>query len=99
VALPAEVAARLLGIVGRRDALTAREAEVLRLVAHGLANKQVAYELGISVSTVKAHVGSLLAKLSLTSRTRLALFAAQTGLAALERHDLGMASGHAMSAS
>jgi DNA-binding NarL/FixJ family response regulator len=66
---------------------------VLRLVAHGLANKQVAFELGISVSTVKAHVGSLLAKLSLPTRTQLALYAAQTGLVALERHVLGTADG------
>jgi len=99
VELPAGVAARLLGLVGRRDALSARETEVLRLVAHGLANKQIAAALGISMSTVKAHVGHLLAKLSLPSRTRLALYAAQTGLTVLERPDLGMASGHAMSAS
>jgi len=99
VALPAAVAARLLRLEGRRDALSARETEVLRLVAHGLANKQIAGALGISVSTAKAHVGNLLAKLSLPTRTRLALYAAQIGLAALERHDLGMASGHAMSAS
>jgi DNA-binding NarL/FixJ family response regulator len=99
VALPAEVAARLLGLgcVGRREALSEREAEVLRLVARGLPNKQIARELGISLSTVKSHVGSLLAKLSLPTRTQLALYAAQTGLVALEFHGLGTVGGHALS--
>jgi DNA-binding NarL/FixJ family response regulator len=84
---------------GRRDALSERESEVLRLVARGLSNKQIARELGVSLSTVKCHVGSLLAKLSLPTRTQLALYAARTGLVGLERHELGTVDGHATGAS
>jgi NarL family two-component system response regulator LiaR len=98
VALPAVLAARLLGLGSPRDALSEREAEVLRLVARGLANKQIACALSVSLSTVKSHVSSILAKLSLPTRTQLALYAARTGLVALERHELGTAGGHAMSA-
>jgi DNA-binding NarL/FixJ family response regulator len=94
VGLPMEAAARLLRIVGRRDGLTEREAEVLRLVARGLPNKQVARDLGVTQSTVKSHVGSILAKLSLPSRTQLALYAARTGLVALEREELETDDGH-----
>ena len=49
--------------------LTRRELSVLRLVAHGLGNKEIASELGISTHTVKYHLASLLAKLGVHSRT------------------------------
>ena len=84
VALPAQTAARLVRVVGGQDALSERETEVLCLVARGLANKQIAQELGIARSTVKSHVGSILSKLSLLSRTQVALYAARNGLVALE---------------
>jgi DNA-binding NarL/FixJ family response regulator len=61
-------------------ALTAREADVLRLVARGLANKQIARELGLGVRTVESHVSSLLGKLGATSRTEAAVFALSHGL-------------------
>ncbi|MDP9171050.1 MAG: helix-turn-helix transcriptional regulator, partial [Acidobacteriota bacterium] len=48
--------------------LTARETQILRLVAEGLANKEIAYRLGISDHTVKFHVSALLAKLGAGSR-------------------------------
>ena len=51
------------------EALTARESEVLLLVAEGLPNKAIARELGISEHTAKFHVGSLLGKLGAASRT------------------------------
>jgi NarL family two-component system response regulator LiaR len=63
-----------------RDVLTARELEVLRLVARGLANKRVALELGISERTVKTHVSSILAKLGVTDRTQAALYAVREHL-------------------
>jgi two-component system, NarL family, response regulator LiaR len=85
VTLPARSAARLVGVVGRHAALSERETEVLCLVARGLANKQIARELGITPSTIKCHVGSILGKLDLLSRTQVALYAARTGLVALER--------------
>ncbi len=62
------------------DALTARETDVLRLVAGGYANKEIARSLDISDKTVKTHVSSVLSKLGVQSRTQAALFAARTGL-------------------
>jgi DNA-binding NarL/FixJ family response regulator len=85
VALPAHAAVRLMRALRRGGALSEREAEVLRLVAGGLSNKQIAHELSVSLSTVKAHVSSILTKLSLPTRTQLALYAARTGLVALEQ--------------
>ena len=64
----------------RRDArgaerLSARELQVLRLVARGLANKQIARSLGISERTVKAHLGSVFRALAVADRTSAALWA------------------------
>lgn len=56
------------------------ETDVLRLVARGLANKEIAQELAIGDKTVKAHVSSILAKLGLQSRTQAALYAVRIGL-------------------
>jgi len=61
--------------------LTAREREVLALVAHGRANKAIAFELGCKEKTVKTHVGNILAKLGLSDRTQAALYAVREGLA------------------
>ncbi|CAB4756739.1 unannotated protein [freshwater metagenome] len=57
------------------DALTARESEVLALVAEGLANKQIARQLNISEKTVKAHLTSIFTTLGVTDRTQAALWA------------------------
>ena len=62
------------------ETLTAREHEVLRLVADGLPNKAIARELGISEHTAKFHVGSLLAKLGAGSRTEAVTLATRRGL-------------------
>ncbi len=82
--IPARAVARLLRSMGRHQALSERETEVLYLVARGLANKQVARDLGIAESTVKCHVTAILTKLGLPSRTQVALYAARTGLLALD---------------
>ena len=60
--------------------LSARELEVLRLVARGSANKIIARELGITEPTVKSHVSNILSKLGLSSRTQAALYACRLGL-------------------
>jgi two-component system nitrate/nitrite response regulator NarL len=65
---------------GPGDALTARERQVLELVATGLPNKAIARELGISEHTAKFHVGSLLAKLGAASRTEAVTLATRRGL-------------------
>lgn len=62
------------------DQLTAREREVLTLIAGGRSNKRIALELGISEKTVKAHVGHVLAKLGVADRTQAAVLAVQEGL-------------------
>jgi DNA-binding NarL/FixJ family response regulator len=62
------------------EALTARESEVLLLVAEGLPNKAIARELGISEHTAKFHVGSLLGKLGAASRTEAVTLATRRGI-------------------
>lgn len=63
-----------------REALTSREAEVLRLLSRGRCNKTIARDLGIAVGTVKTHVKSILVKLDASSRTEAASIAAEKGL-------------------
>ncbi len=65
------------------DELTAREMEVLQLLAEGLPNKQIAQRLGISEHTVKFHVDSILGKLGAHSRTEAVTRAARSGLIVL----------------
>jgi DNA-binding NarL/FixJ family response regulator len=84
VVLPSHAVAQLVRVAGRHEALSERESQVLRLLARGKANKLIARELNIAHSTVKAHVGSMLGKLGLDSRTQLALYAARTGLVTFE---------------
>lgn len=60
--------------------VSGREAEVLRLLARGLANKQIGTELGISERTVKAHVGSVFRRIGVADRTSAALWARDHGI-------------------
>ena len=64
----------------RTEVLSERETEVLRLLARGLANKDIARELTITEKTVKTHVSSILGKLGVQSRTQAALYAGRIGL-------------------
>jgi DNA-binding NarL/FixJ family response regulator len=64
-------------------ALTPRELEVIRLMAHGLGNKSIARELGISTHTAKFHVASVLAKLGARSRTEAVSLGIRLGLVPL----------------
>jgi DNA-binding NarL/FixJ family response regulator len=63
------------------DQLTAREREVLRLIAQGYTYKEIARELYISVKTVESHVSSVLRKLQLSSRHQLTRWATERRLA------------------
>jgi DNA-binding NarL/FixJ family response regulator len=66
---------------GEVASLTARERQVVQLVAEGLANKTVANRLGISARTIEGHLNHVFAKLGVTSRTELVRFALSNNLA------------------
>ena len=83
VQLSPQAAARLMREVRAPEspeALTERETEVLRLLAQGQANKEIARNLNIGEKTVKTHVSSILGKLNVPSRTQAALYAVRIGL-------------------
>ncbi len=68
----------------QQDPLTEREKEVVRLVAQGRSNQDIADRLAISEATVRTHVSHILTKLGLSSRTQAALYALRKGLASLD---------------
>lgn len=86
VALDPQLASRLARYVGRASNRTdepvfsARELAVLRLLATGLPNKQIARRLGISPRTVEGHLSHIFGKLGISSRTEAVLYAVQHGL-------------------
>jgi DNA-binding NarL/FixJ family response regulator len=87
VQLSPQAAARLMREVRAPESpetLTERETDVLRLLAQGLANKEIALQLNIGEKTVKTHVSNVLLKLNVRSRTQAALYAAQIGLTSLK---------------
>jgi NarL family two-component system response regulator LiaR len=87
VQLAPEAAARLMREVSapeNPEALTERETEILKLLARGQANKQIAGGLYVSEKTVKAHVSNIPRKLGVHSRTQAALHAVRTGLVSTE---------------
>jgi len=91
VRLAPEAAARLMREVrapaspdALTEPLTGRETDVLKLIARGRANKQIARELFVATSTVKTHVNNLYRKLGVSSRTQAALYAARVGLVPTE---------------
>lgn len=88
VQLSPQAAARLVREVRLPEApttgLTDRETDVLRLLAEGKANKEIAVSLSIGEKTVKTHVSAILGKLGVQSRTQAAIFAAQQGLVTLD---------------
>jgi NarL family two-component system response regulator LiaR len=69
------------------DPLTTREVDVLRLIAKGLNNQEIADHLVISMATVYTHVSKILSKLHLASRTQAALYAIREGYASLNDDD------------
>jgi two-component system, NarL family, response regulator LiaR len=85
VQLSPQAAARLMREVRAPESpesLTERETEVLRLLAQGQSNKEIARQLSIGEKTVKTHVSSILGKLNVSSRTQAALYAVRIGLVA-----------------
>jgi len=66
------------------EPLTERELDVLRLVAQGLSNRDIAEKLVITERTVCTHVSNILGKLHLASRTQVALYALKEGLTSLD---------------
>lgn len=87
VQLSPQAAARLMREVRAPDSpekLTERETDVLRLLALGRANKEIALELNIGEKTVKTHVSAILRKLGVPSRTQAALHAVRIGLVSIE---------------
>jgi len=67
------------------DGLTSRELEVLRMVAQGLTNKEVAQQLYISDRTVQAHLSSIFSKLQVSSRTEAVMYAIRKGWITVDR--------------
>ena len=87
VQMSPSVAARLLREVPapqQPEALTEREIEILRELASGKSNKEIAAALVIAEKTVRTHVSNILAKLGVTSRTQAALHAVRSGLVPLD---------------
>ena len=88
VTLHPRVAARVLQNLRGEDAgadplfteLTERELDVLKLIANGMTNSQIAEKLVISENTVKGHVSNILSKLHLADRTQVAVYAWQRGI-------------------
>jgi DNA-binding NarL/FixJ family response regulator len=83
VQLTPKAAARLMQAVSTPEspeALTERETEVLRLLAQGQSNKQIAHRLNNTEKTIKTHVSRILSKLGVQSRTQATLYAIRTGL-------------------
>ncbi len=88
------VASKLVGAIHRADQaqvvaesrpqaiadLTEREAEVLRMIARGATNREIAKRLAISEGTVKNHVSNILSRLGLRDRTQAAIYAHERGL-------------------
>ena len=79
---PAPVTASSPG-TARAEALTARERQVLGMLASGLSNRRIAERLGISENTVKAHVAAVLAKLGAATRTEAVTLGVRLGLVML----------------
>ncbi len=69
------------------EPLTQREVDIIRLVAQGLSNRQIAEQLVIGEATVRTHVGNVLNKLHLANRVQATLYALREGLTSLEETD------------
>jgi DNA-binding NarL/FixJ family response regulator len=66
-------------LIRRLQSLTPQQTRVLAMIANGLLNKQIAYELGVSEATIKAHVSAILQKLGVDSRTQAVILLGRIG--------------------
>jgi NarL family two-component system response regulator LiaR len=87
-AIAGTVLQELVGGTRAGDDLTEREMEVLRLLAHGRTNREIAEALVIGEETVKTHVGNILTKLHLAHRTQAVVHALKQGLLSLDEIEL-----------
>jgi NarL family two-component system response regulator LiaR len=78
----------LIGDTKIREDLTGREMEVLRWLAHGRTNREIADELVVGEETVKTHVGNILAKLHIAHRTQAVIHALKQGLISLDEIEI-----------
>lgn len=76
---PESLPPRTVAPLGVTEILTPRELATVRLLAHGLSNKEIAWHLGVSVATVRTHLNKAYDKLGSASRVELALLASQPG--------------------
>lgn len=81
--LGAEHDPEIAGLIRRLQTLTPQQSRVLNMLAEGLLNKQIAYELGVSEATIKAHVSAVLQKLGVDSRTQAVIQLSRLGHDAL----------------
>ena len=69
----------IASLIARLQTLTPQQGRVLGMLAEGLLNKQIAYELGVSEATIKAHVSAVLQKLNVDSRTQAVILLSKIG--------------------
>jgi DNA-binding NarL/FixJ family response regulator len=86
-ALQAEVASQWSSSASK--SLTSRETEIVRYVANGLRNAEIAQRLAITESTVKTHINNVFYKLALRDRVELAVYALRSGLISAQGHGRG----------
>jgi DNA-binding CsgD family transcriptional regulator len=94
--LDGDAVAEILSVAGHRvgkrrsspSGLTVREIEILRLLARGLSNKEIAARLTISAKTAGSHVEHIYTKIGVTNRAMASLFAAKHGLITVGDEDL-----------
>jgi DNA-binding NarL/FixJ family response regulator len=77
--------AETAAVLARLLTLTPQQVRVLMMLSEGLLNKQIAYELGVSEATVKAHVSAILQKLGVESRTQAVIAAAKIEIGQLPK--------------
>jgi DNA-binding NarL/FixJ family response regulator len=77
----------IASLIARIQTLTPQQGRVLGMLAEGLLNKQIAYELGVSEATIKAHVSAVLQKLGVDSRTQAVIQLSKIGAEVLSQGD------------